>query len=657
LAAEAVYPMLHRRRRFRLPRPGARLRGLAILVVVGAALLAGLWWARRPAPVDPRAAVAEATANLAKGNYSAARNNALAASRADPGSAVAQLLLARAYLQLGDAPAAAGAIARAEALGARSSAILAEARLAAGDPTGARQATAKASAPNRAFAARIAARATAAAGDTVDAQAQLLRLVAEHPRDAAAWTDLGRLRLTADDIGGAADAAAVAVRLTPGEPAALTLQGEVVRTRFGLAAALPWFERALATDAYYPPALVEGAATLGDLGRAVDALALTRRLLAARPGDPRARYLQAVLAARAGEDDLARRLLATTGSALADLPGAQLLDGALAYRRGQYQQAASRWRELAISQPLSMTARRLLADAQFRAGDPRGALATLRPMLLRADADTYALTIGAASLALLGHADEAAQLRDRAASRPGPAAVFRPDTGLAALRAAAAGAATDPSYALGVIRGALAERQGPRALATARDLASAAPGAPAAQLALGDVLTGSGSADAATAAYRRAASLRFDTPTMLRLVDAQLRSGRRDEAAATLALFLGQNPEDVTARRLLGSWQLDTDPAAAIETLEGVRQRVGNRDADLLAKLALAYAADDDGDIAVRYGRAAHDLAPLSPAAADAYGVALAAAGDIAGARQLLGKAARLAPADPVIARHRRQLG
>jgi Flp pilus assembly protein TadD len=39
------------------------------------------------------------------------------------------------------------------------------------------------------------------------------------------------------------------------------------------------------------------------------------------------------------------------------------------------------------------------------------------------------------------------------------------------------------------------------------------------------------------------------------------------------------------------------------------------------------------------------------------YGVALAASGNIDGARQLLDKAARLAPGDAVIAGHRRQLG
>src|SRR3546814_17442909 len=63
-------------------------------------------------------------------------------------------------------------------------------------------------------------------------------------------------------------------------------------------------------------ALIEDAATLGDLGRMRAMLAVTRRAIAADPADPRAYYLQAVLAARAGRFDLARVLLQKTGGTL-----------------------------------------------------------------------------------------------------------------------------------------------------------------------------------------------------------------------------------------------------------------------------------------------------------------------------------------------------
>jgi Flp pilus assembly protein TadD len=150
---------------------------------------------------------------------------------------------------------------------------------------------------------------------------------------------------------------------------------------------------------------------------------------------------------------------------------------------------------------------------------------------------------------------------------------------------------------------------------------------------------------------------------MLRLIDAQARAGRPRDAAATLALYLSQNPQSLAGQRLLGHLQLEAgEMDAAIETLEGVRRRVGNADVALLVDLALAYAGDgddDDGgaDVALRYARAAYALAPMNARAADAYAVALAATGQIDGARQLAAKARTLAPTDPVVAAHAREIG
>ena len=98
-------------------------------------------------------------------------------------------------------------------------------------------------------------------------------------------------------------------------------------------------------------------------------------------------------------------------------------------------------------------------------------------------------------------------------------------------------------------------------------------------------------ADAA-AAYRRAADLRFDEPTMLRLVEALDRAGRRPEAAKVLALFLSQNPENVAALRLSGALaDRGGRHGTAIDTLEMLRARIGDGDAALNADLAMAYSA------------------------------------------------------------------
>jgi hypothetical protein len=110
-------------------------------------------------------------------------------------------------------------------------------------------------------------------------------------------------------------------------------------------------------------------------------------------------------------------------------------------------------------------------------------------------------------------------------------------------------------------------------------------------------------------------------------------------------IFIAQNPANLTARRLLGLRQLAAGlPAAAIETMEGVKRRLGSRDAILLAALSRAYAADGRGQDAVRYGRAAYALAPLRAEMIHAYATALAASGNDDGARQLRVKLAAIVP-------------
>ena len=662
--ADPRYPMMRgkRRRRWRrlaLPRLGRRHAvALGVLLVV-AIVIAVV--ALRPAPrVDPAKALGDAQAAYRLGNYSAARNHALATLAGAPVSQPAMLLLARSYIRLGDGIAAEGAVSRARSLHVPAAALAglhAQARFLQGDLQGALDAAAGAPAGDG-DAIRASARATAAQGDGAAATQTLAGWLAGHPRDAMGWTDLGRIRLSAGEIAGATAAAAQATRIAPGDPVPLTLQAEIIRTRYGLTAALPWFEAALKRDAYYHPALIEYAATLGDVGRYADMLAATRRAQAARPGSPQAFYLQAVLAARAGRGQLARDLLQRAGPAIAALPGAALLGGGLDYSGGQYERAIDTWRQLAADQPMNIALRRLLGAAMLRSGDARGALDQLRPVAARDDADTYTLTLVARAFEALGDRAAAAGVLDRAAAGArGGAAAFASDDSVAGTLAEAQDAPDDPNYVLGVIRAQATAGDLAGAIARAHALVVASPGAPAAQLALGDALAMNGRFGEAAQVYARAADLTFDEPTMLRLVDAWTRANRPREAAAALSLYLRQNPQSLPGQRIRGHWQLlGGDADAAIETLESVRRIAGNRDAALLADLAAAYAAGGDSAVARRYGRAAYRLLPMNAGVCDAYAVALAADGDLPGARQLAAKARALAPRDPLIAAHARAI-
>ena len=594
---------------------------------------------------------------LEDGNFNAARSYAQKAIAADPKWGLAHAMLARTYLALGDGVGAEAELGRAAANGfdmKRGHQMLAQAWLLQGDAKRALAEAAKADPRFGGYATRVTAKALAMQGKSPDAIVLLGELLRDDPGNSYAWSDLARIRYNAGDVAGAAGNAQRAVALDPNNLEALTLRGELMREQYGLAAALPWFEGALKRDAYYHPALIEYAATLGDMGRYNDMLDATRRALAARPGSPQALYLQAVLAARAQNYDLARGLMQRTGGAIDDLPGALLLGGTLDYQAGGYEQAIEKWRELVGRQPMNVTARRLLGAALLRSGDARGALDVLRPVALRGDADSYTLALVGRAFEANGERDWAAKYLDRAAwPATATATPLGTDDSLAVLANAANNDPGSPVAMVGMIRGLIDAGQSGDALAKAKALAVANPGAPAAHLLVGDTLMTMGRFGDAADAYRRAADIKFDEATMLRAVDALDHARRRPEASRVLALFLGQHPENVPALRLAAHWQIAAgDWDSAIDTLEDLRSRVGSRDAGLLAELSYANVGAQNVDDALGYGAAAYEIAPMNPAAADAYGWAFYAAGDSTKAADLIEKAALLAPRQPGIRWH-----
>ena len=600
-------------------------------------------------PVAARASVAKAAQLLQADNFTAARAAALSAVRSDPGSADAHLLLARTQLQLGDGVGAEAELQRANDAGVDPKLthhLRAQALLLQGQAEKAVPEVEKTDPRFRPYGLRIRARAMVALGNIGGAQASLAEAARIAPKDPDVWTDWGRFRFVAGDMSGAIQASQHAVELDPNNLDALVLRGELVRSQYGLVAALPWFEGALKRDPLYHDALIQYAATLGDAGRTNEMLAATRRALEARPGSPQAFYLQAVLAARAGNYDLARGLVQKTGGSIDDLPGMLLLGGTLDLQAGDTEQAIGKLRQLVDTQPFNTNARKLFAIALLRSDSSRNALDVLRPLALRGDADPYTLTLVARGFERIGDRAQAARFLDRAAfpAQGGPAP-FDVDTNTAPLAASAQQDPNNPDTLVPLLRALVAGGNRADALARAQQFARLNPGSPAALIMLGDMQMVAGQASDAAATYKQAADLRFDEPTMLRLLDALAAAGRAPEAATTLALFLSQNPANVAGLRISAHWQLAAgEYDAAIDTLEGLRARLGDRDAGLDADLAAAYSGAGELDKAEDYGQAAYLLAPANPAAADAYGWALFQNGDTAGAVELLQKAVLIAP-------------
>ncbi|RYD83800.1 MAG: tetratricopeptide repeat protein, partial [Sphingomonadales bacterium] len=346
------------------------------------------------------------------------REQALAGVRGNPANPLGHVTLASAMLALDDGVGAEAEIQRAVDAGYDPKLVphlRAHALLLQGEEEKALAEAGKTDPRLRAYGLRIRGRAFTALGNYAAAMEALDEAARIAPGDADVWVDIGRFRFTAGDLLGAAEASAKAVERAPGNVEALVLRGELVRSQFGLVAALPWFERALERDPFHHDALIEYAATLGDSGRTVDALAATRRALESRPGSPQALYLQAVIAARAGRFDLARTILDKTGGRIDGLPGMLLLGGTLDIQRGEYEQALVKLKELVARQPMNVTARKLLALALLRTDSARNAIDALRPVVARADADSYALTLVARGFERIGDRAEAARYLDRAA--------------------------------------------------------------------------------------------------------------------------------------------------------------------------------------------------------------------------------------------------
>jgi tetratricopeptide (TPR) repeat protein len=322
-------------------------------------------------------------AAFAAGDIRTARVEMLNALQADPNDRAARIMQARVDLALGEGVAAQSEIMRARQSGVaaeQSAHLLAHALLLQGDAQGALREAAGAAPAHAAYAARIQGRAYMALGDGANAGARFNAALAAAPNDSDVWTDIARFRRYSGDIAGAIVAADRAVAARPRNAEALALRGELSRGQYGLAAAISWFDRALEVDRGNVPALIERAATYGDMGRMTEMLAGARQVHILTGGHPRAFYLEAVLAARARNFQLARSIWNRTNGAFDETPGGMLTLSAIDFETGNEEQAARRLAGLVEAQPGNRRARRLLAAAQWRMGDAVATVATLRPM-------------------------------------------------------------------------------------------------------------------------------------------------------------------------------------------------------------------------------------------------------------------------------------
>lgn len=373
------------------------------------------------------------------------------------------------------------------------------------------------------------------------------------PRDPALWVDIANLRYTGGEQVQAAQAADRAVEFGPDNVRALELKGMFVREQFGLVAALPWFEAALERDPNDLSVLGEYAATLGDIGNYRDMLVVCRKLTEVDPGNPRAFYLQAVLAARAGRTELARAILLRSSAKLREMPAAILLGGVLEYRAGNLNAAVEQFDRLLRLQPDNREAGELMARTLAQVGDNRQVVSRFAMLADRPEASPYLLELVAHSLDRMKRKREAGLLRARLRNhQAAPFAVLPAEAPLGVLAVRYADSARKLATTAPYVRALMGAGQGLQALAVASDLRDRSPGNAEAHILVGDVHMGLGEAAGAVASWQVASRIRISAPLAQRLVVGLRLIGSGVIADRFATGYLNQNPQSRTAKRLLG---------------------------------------------------------------------------------------------------------
>lgn len=608
---------------------------------------------------EARESFEEAQGHIAQRDLRSAKVELLNTVKADPDWIDAQLTLAEVALELFDPVTAREHIDKAIKLGAPETAyshLLGHAFWQSGETAEAEKALTqkRVAKVNMAYAYRILGRVYMDQGDTIAAGQAFESGLQIAPKDARLWTEVGRLRYVVSNLGGATLALETALQNDPANVRALELRGRIVRDQYGMTAALPWFERGLQIDPNDVPLLEEYGSTLGELGRYTDMLVQARKILTLDTKNAKAFYMQATLAARAGDFALARRIMEKVKRPYADLPGPQMLVAVSEYELGNFNKAIEVLTRLVAAKPYNFELRTLLARALHRSGDQSAAWDAIAPVANRDDADHYSVVLAGRILEALGERDAAAFRLDRAAYPQirSPLALAEAQS----LSAAATVAGSDPNNAskvLPYVRLLLSAGQYDQARRAITPLVSGNGGVVDAQLLAGDVEWAAGNLTGAIAAYEKARQVALNDAVLGRLVAAYRGADNADSASKTIAEYIAYNPSSLLGLRLAAFDLMDRGKwDQALPILYQLRARTGFNDSALNANIARTLTALGQHDDAVREARLAYRIDPASLMTTYAYGRAVLLQGkDGKRARDLLRKATKLASGDKDIVR------
>ncbi|OBX18302.1 hypothetical protein A9995_12530 [Erythrobacter sp. QSSC1-22B] len=451
-------------------------------------------------------------------------------------------------------------------------------------------------------------------GRLAQAGAAFDRALRADPDNAELWTDIGRLRYRGGEQFQAIEAAARALAIDPDNPVALRFRAQLVRDSHGPRQALQWYETALEAAPGDAGLLTDYAATLGDAGEAAESLAALRRASELSPGDPQIIYLNAVVAARGGNFDLARSLLLRAPASELENPAGSLLGGILDLELGYYASAAQTFDRLVQNQPDNRRLVHLLARSLMLSGGERELVARMSERASAPRASLYLKTLVGRALEALDRREEAAVLLD-AAARPSNLAIAPlPSRTLpAALRFEQLDSGTDLRD---FVRDYLLRGQTGKAVTEAGEFARRHARSGDAQSLFGDALLADGEIDRAIEAYSRAAQVRQDWPLTRRLMAAYIMKDDSAAVGEVLERYLSGGRNNVSAAGLYGGWLTSRGQfGSAAAMLDSAIAHGARRDPAILALRSELAAQLGDAAGARQFAWSAYKLQPLYPPA------------------------------------------
>ncbi|MBV7256616.1 PEP-CTERM system TPR-repeat protein PrsT [Pacificimonas sp. WHA3] len=566
------------------------LRGAALAAAVGLLTPLAATPARADAESESNEAYTKAFESYYGGDFRTARIQLLNALKQNPENSLARILQARVALELGGGVQAQTELERAVASGVPGDKVRhlrAHAFLLQGKTDEARDLLQASTIPPQfeAYASRLRGLLAFRKRDFELAEREFNRALALAPEDPATVNAVAKFMGSIGQHGQAIELLDYVLERRPTHVKTLVVRGDMARNAKGLEAALPFFNRAVEIDPNNIEALLERAATLGDLRKEKEARADIKRVNQLVEKHPLALYLEAVLDTRNGQTDNARTLMTETRGVLDDFPPAVMLQGLLALDAGNIEQATDFLGKLVGMIPNSKTARKLYATAQLQKGDPEGAFASIKPILDANSADARTYAIAGAARARVGMMNEAQDYLQKAQEAGGEVAVqnqlamtqlLQGQTDLAEETVATVLRDDETSLSAMMMQTLIDMRQGDfqDALRSASKIAKEHPQLPIGWNLRGGAYLGLGDRDKAEASFRAALKRKPDYPEARRnLAQLLIAKGDARGAKRQLRQVIANDGTDVRALLTLG--ELAGVEGDRKEQLEWLQQAAG----------------------------------------------------------------------------------